>query len=343
MRTATQTQPIDHQARREAVRAFLRGDKPSLDRTGYHVNEYTDRDALFIQLRENYDEVRQFRAQSVNVNTAGGYLQPSNFEDSLEIALLWYDAFRPFATVDRVENGGETRHPTINDTNQVGQIVPENTQMSSNDFTQFGDVAFRPWKYGSLFILIPNELNEDVGDKLDVWLGTLIGQRIGRIQAKDWTNRVLIPQATQAGTATSHTTISYVDVMALENSVDPFYRMSPTCGWMCHPTVRQNLKEVYDAQARPIFVPRRRPDEPDCLDGYFVTYNPYLPSTLAAGNQCLFFGDWSKIHIRDVRETRIVRLKERFAEFDQEAAAGFLRSDCALMDAGTHPIQYLLQ
>lgn len=112
---------------------------------------------------------------------------------------------------------------------------------------------------------------------------------------------------------------------------------------MCNNAIRKALKLIRDANGRPIFAPRRRPDELDTLDGFKIRYNPYLPATIAAGNQCLFFGAWDRIHIRDVRETRLIRMSERFAEYDQTAIAGLLRSDCILMDAGTHPIQYLLQ
>ena len=56
----------------------------------------------------------------------------------------------------------------------------------------------------------------------------------------------------------------------------------------------------------------------------------------------MLFGDFSKYHIRDVMEVRLVRLDEVYAEYAQVAFLAFSRHDGLLLDAGTHPIKALV-
>jgi hypothetical protein len=70
-----------------------------------------------------------------------------------------------------------------------------------------------------------------------------------------------------------------------------------------------------------------------------------MASTVAAGNITLAFGAWDRVVIKDVKGVRIVRTSEaaNTAEVDAVLVGAMLRSDCALADAGTHPVVYLQQ
>ena len=54
------------------------------------------------------------------------------------------------------------------------------------------------------------------------------------------------------------------------------------------------------------------------------------------------FGRLDKYLIRRVKEMSVLRLSERYAEYGQVAFIGFMRADATLLDAGTHPVKYLL-
>jgi HK97 family phage major capsid protein len=63
---------------------------------------------------------------------------------------------------------------------------------------------------------------------------------------------------------------------------------------------------------------------------------------IASGNKTVIYGALRKFKIRDVSAIRMRRLVERYADSDQEAFVMFMRSDANLVDAGTHPIKYLV-
>jgi HK97 family phage major capsid protein len=326
------------QARAQALASWVKGreNRGSLEAVGYHAAG----DELEIRLLDAEDS-RQLRAQSINVNTAGGFGVPVGFEANLEIALQFFDCFRPLATVDRLDRGGETRHPMVDDVAQLGVLVAENTQPGSNDVTSFGSVSFFPAKFSSQYILLPYELWEDSGIDIDTWWGKIIGQRIARIQSKTWTSK-LLAQATKGATAASQTAIAADDLLNLEYSLDYSYLESPNCAFMMHPTIRKTVAELKTTTGAYIFKPRRSKAELDTIDGFPCIWNRWMSSTIASGTQSVLFGDFSRVHIRDVNTIRIKKLVERYADSDQIGLCGLLRSDANLMDAGTHPLQYLV-
>jgi HK97 family phage major capsid protein len=52
-----------------------------------------------------------------------------------------------------------------------------------------------------------------------------------------------------------------------------------------------------------------------------------MQATVATGTVTVLFGDFSKYVVRDAGAIRMRRLNERYAEADQTAFVGFLRSD----------------
>jgi HK97 family phage major capsid protein len=85
---------------------------------------------------------------------------------------------------------------------------------------------------------------------------------------------------------------------------------------------------------------------PDTILGYKYSINNDM-DTLAqtspvSDRKTVAFGDLSKYVIRHVKELAVIRLVERFADYGQVAFLGFARYDGALLDAGTHPVKYLL-
>lgn len=66
-------------------------------------------------------------------------------------------------------------------------------------------------------------------------------------------------------------------------------------------------------------------------------------ATIAASAKTVLFGQLKKYKIRRVMGMRVLRLVERFADYGQIALIGFARYDGNLLDAGTHPVKYLVQ
>jgi HK97 family phage major capsid protein len=63
-------------------------------------------------------------------------------------------------------------------------------------------------------------------------------------------------------------------------------------------------------------------------------------AVMAANAKSILFGAFKKYHARQVREVTVLRLVERYADSLQVGFLGFLRSDSALLDAGTNPVKF---
>jgi HK97 family phage major capsid protein len=111
---------------------------------------------------------------------------------------------------------------------------------------------------------------------------------------------------------------------------------------MMHDSTLKLLKEILDKYGRPLFQPGITVGAPDTLNGYPYSINNDLPA-VALNSKSLLFGQFSKYTVRRVREVAIVKLSERYADYGQVAFIGFARYDGQLMDAGTHPVKYLVQ
>ena len=126
--------------------------------------------------------------------------------------------------------------------------------------------------------------------------------------------------------------------------VDRAYRQSPGAGFLLHDLVMSYLRKLKDGMGRYLVsMGSVNTGEPDRILGFPSCTSMENDSTVAAAKKTLLFGDLTKFKIREVGNIRLKRLVERFAEFDQEAFIGFMEADSDLIDAGTHPVKYLLQ
>jgi predicted phage gp36 major capsid-like protein len=62
---------------------------------------------------------------------------------------------------------------------------------------------------------------------------------------------------------------------------------------------------------------------------------------MAPSAKAVAFGDFSKYFIRRITGARVLRLVEKYADYNQIGFVAFQRWDGALIDPGTHPIKYL--
>ena len=99
--------------------------------------------------------------------------------------------------------------------------------------------------------------------------------------------------------------------------------------------------ELLDKFGRPIWLPGIAVNAPERV-GYPYVINQSMP-TIAPNAVTLLFGDLQKFIIRKVRDMQVIRLVERYADFGQVGFIAFSRVDSNLVDAGTHPIQQLIQ
>jgi HK97 family phage major capsid protein len=136
------------------------------------------------------------------------------------------------------------------------------------------------------------------------------------------------------------TSITYDDLVELEHSVDPAYRKNAR--FMMSDTALKTVKKLKDGIGRPLWMAGLAVKEPDTINSYPYVINQDV-AVPAASAKTVLFGDFTNYFIRRVAGVQVLRLTERYADYNQVGFLAFQRWDGQLVDAGTHPIKYLQQ
>lgn len=326
---------------RDAYRAYLRGGMSDLDREQRTL------------LRQGHQalEGAEARALGVAAGPVGGFTVPDEAMRPIVSAMLAVGGVRRTrASVITTASGADLPIPLSDDTANEGERIGENAGVAELDPT-FGQKILRSYMYTSRIVRVPYQFLQDTSiSDFESWLAGMFGQRIGRRQNRDFTNGAggnqpegLVSASPLGAQTAAAGVIAWEDLVALEHSVDPSYRLGAQ--WMFHDAVLQELKQLSDGQNRPLWLPGVSVGEPDTILRYSYVINQHMPAPVgaawAAGDRAIAFGDMSYYWIRDVRGFSIIRLDERYADNLQVGFLAFARADGALIDAGTHPIRHL--
>lgn len=290
------------------------------------------------------------RAQSLT-SAAGGYTVNPELIREFERALLWYGPMLRSDVVRqiRTDTGATLPFPTVNDTTNKGVRLAENTGAAQQDFT-FSIMNLSAFKYSSKMVLVSAELLQDSGINLPEFLGSALGERIGRIVNDETTVGTgttmpwgIVTRAVAfnapSGTATSFgatTAAAYANLVNFLHSVDVAYRQGAM--FMMHDLTLAKIKALTDTTGRPVWAPSFATNVPDTLFGYPYTINNSMVSTLANTVRSIVFGQLQKYIVREVRGITILRSDERFIDAHQSAFLAFARYDGDLLNAGTGPV-----
>jgi HK97 family phage major capsid protein len=226
--------------------------------------------------------------------TTGGYTVADETMRSLEVALLAYGNMRQVATVIRTATGGPLPIPTTNDTANKGVIIAENVTSTELEMT-FGQLVLDAWKYSSKYILASMEFLQDTSINANEFLGTALGIRIARITNDHFTTGTgsqpngIVTAATSSGiTTASQQVITYDNLVDVEHSVDPAYRVNGR--WMMHDTGLKVIKKIKvlqfsgDTSGTPLWMPGLTAGQPDTILGYPYTINQSMAAMGAGTN-----------------------------------------------------------
>lgn len=302
------------------------------------------------QVRQELGRYLEGRAGLVvGTDAAGGYTVPEGFVTNLEVSLLQFGGVRQVADVIRTATGNDLPWPTVNDTGNSGELLAEQASIGSTVDPTFGRVVFNAYKYSSKLVQISSELLQDSAFDMPAYLGSALGERIGRITNTHFTTgdgsskpNGIVTASALGVTAASATAIAADELFDLIHSVDPAYRGMPGVGWMMKDSTLAAIRKLKDSQNRYLWEPSLQMGVPDQLLRYRVTVNQQM-AAIATGAKTVLFGCMPKYKIRDVAGVRLRRLVERYADVDQEGFVAFLRTDGDLLDAGTDPIKHLIQ
>lgn len=348
-----ETPASEEETDRRGIVRFCGRDVRSDYSRGVRAAEPADLNAIFDQfirrgildLKPDHRDIIEQRAQSVGTNSAGGYTVPTDFANTIDVALKAFSGVRSAATVMQTGDGRSLPWPTVNDSSNSGAIIAENAADSEQAVT-FGVVTFGAYTFTSKLVLVSLELIQDTGIDLGALLGRLLGERLGRGTAAYYATGTgssqpqgLIAGATLGKTAASATAVTYQEMLDLKHSVDPAYRIGAK--WGMNDAILAVVKQLKDTTNRPIWQPNIAEAVPATIDGdaYFVEQG--MDSAMTTGKKILAYGDVSKFMIRDVLGYQLVVLRELYAASRQVGFNMFMRTDSKLVDAGTHPVKYL--
>ena len=298
--------------------------------------------------RGNYDLFRrEMRAdQATTPGDVGGFTIASGFVYELERALLSFGGMRQVASVIRTDRGEDLHWPETNDTGNVGSLLAENTVVPDQDVT-FSETILKSYKITSKMVTVSNELLQDSSLNLAEILGSMLGERIARCLNQLFTTGTgssqpsgVISGAISGKTAASASAITADEIIDLFHSIDPAYRNSSSSVWMMNDSSVAAVRKLTDDNGQFLWQPGMQAGIPDRLYARAVIVNSDV-ADIGAGNFPIIFGDFAKYKIRDVLGVRLVRLRERFADLDQQGFTAFHRADGVLLDSGTNPVKYL--
>lgn len=293
------------------------------------------------------DHCADFRAAlTTGSGPGGGYLIPPEMMlRQIEINMLAFGGVRQVADTIRTASGERISWPTADDTSNTGVQLGESASIGSSVDPTFGKVYWDAYKFSSKPILVPYELLQDNAFDLPGLIGQFFGERLGRITNTKFTTGT--GAATPKGIVTAATTysaasasaISFDDLLNLEHSIDPAYRVGAS--YMLHDAILLTIRKLKDGQGLYLWQSDPTSGRPDTIHGYPLTVNQDMDSTISSGKKTVLFGQMSKYKIRTVGLLRAYRLEERYRDTDQDGFVAFTREDGNLLTAGTAPVKVL--
>lgn len=246
--------------------------------------------------KENADiqQLRPTNAQSEGIGSEGGFLVPDEFRDKLVEKLKAFGGIAGAAEELNTSTGAPIEWPTVDDTDNEGEIVQEGNTFSSGADVVFGVASLGAYSYATgggdgsgAGVRVSRELAQDSAFDLEALLTRLFTKRIGRIQARHLATGSGVGQPLGLVTGltgvqlNANTGITYADLVHFIHSVDPEYRQSGNCRWIFNDGVMETLELMTDSHGDPIWRPAGQGMgeglQEGRLLGYPVTIDQALP------------------------------------------------------------------
>ncbi|UFH52558.1 phage major capsid protein [Spirosoma sp. KNUC1025] len=279
------------------------------------------------------------RAQSAGSGAAGGYLVPKEFSNEIEVALIAYGGMLELGRIWGTGTGAAVDWPTLDDTSTKGRLLSSGTDATTGSTDLgFGNKTLAAFTYTSDVIKVDNALIQDSAFNLGSLITEAMGIRFGRIQNEHYTKadgsskpRGVIIDAGTFTTNVAATAITSDNLLDLLHSINRAYRKNGK--YTLNDLTLAAVRKLKDSEGRYIWsMGDMQKGTPESIWGYQYVVNDDL-ADVGASAKSVGFGDFSKYIIRNVAQPLIIRLTERFAEFNQTAYVGFMRTDARLINA----------
>lgn len=299
-----------------------------------------------------------------------GYMVPQGFWDHLQVALKAYGGIaNDFQRID-TDTGNPMPWPTIDPTAVTASVLGasnELTQLSVTDPYVFGQGMLNAWTVyvgpmlASLMLIqdsafdvdhfVADRFGEAIGREIAALAisGTGSGQPLGIITALNARGAVTtsggycqLTAATDVNTLGGSVTelagnvLSPQTLLNMIASVDPAYRNdpdgNPTAAFYVNDAQLKGLRTVVDQYGRPLLQKPNSGGAPT-LWGYPVKVDNNIPNLTTSSTGGPIFGNLGPAMVmRVARDTTVMRLQERYADYLAVGYIGYYRLDCRSND-----------
>lgn len=291
---------------------------------------------------------KEARIQSTS-NSAGGYTVPVTLANFIVKSMaMWGPMYDENICTTITTSRGETINiPTIDDTATAVAKHTEGTALTDDggvDVT-VGQKVLSAFMYDTEFVKWSMELMQDSDFNWEQLLGELLGERLGRRANTELTTgdgsgdpNGIVTASTLGVTAASASAITADELIDLQHSVDPAYRVSPKARFMFSDSTLKAIRKLKAGDGHYIFdLGDFSKGIPGTLLGMPYSVNQAM-AAIGTGNKAVIFGDFSKYFVRKVGAPVIGVMRERF--WPDLGIAGLIRLDGELGD--TAAVKHLI-
>ena len=310
----------------------------ALARTGFDASELSTEQRAII--RRGYDS--EIRTQVSGTATAGGYTVPVILANEIVKSMRDWGPMFDGTIVGEINTGtgNEFDIPTNDDTGNTAAALAEGADLvddNSGDLV-FGQKRLDAFVYATPWIKLAFELMQDSAFNLEAFLGTALGERLGRLANAKLTvgngagqPNGIVTASSLGKTTASATAFTADEVIDLLHSVNAAYRRNPKARFMFADTTLATLRKLKDGQGNFLWqMGDVTKAQPAMLLDHPYSVNDDVPA-VATGNKAIIFGDFSRYWVRKVGGPLIGTVRERF--WPKVGMAGLIRFDGELADA----------
>lgn len=291
-------------------------------------------------LRAGFGKI-EARAQTT-ANAAGGYSVPEQMMTEITRSMLAFGPmYDPGVTREIVTNGGNPMPwPTVNDTAVTAGAHTEGATLTDDggkDVT-FGTKQLDAYAFDTEWLRISKELMDDSFLAVEALIGSLLGERLGRIANLQLTTgsgssapNGIVTASSLGKTAAATAAITADEIIDLEHSVDPAYRTAPSVAFMMNDATLAAVRKLKDGDGNYLWqMGNVQAGVPATLLGRRIVINQQVAS-LGAAAKVMLFGDMQKYFVRKVGQPLIGAISDKDF-WPGVGVAGYIRFDGELSD-----------
>lgn len=288
------------------------------------------------------------RAQTAGTTTAGGFTVPTELANEIVRTMLaWGPMYDPGVTMEMLTaSGNPIKIPTVNDTTVAAEAHTEATALTDDggkDVT-FGQKSLDAYAFDTEFVRWSWELDTDSIFNMESLLASLLGERLGRISNSQLTTgsgssapNGIVTASTLGVTAAATGAVTADELIDLQHSVDPAYRVSPRARFMLNDSTFKAIRKLKMGTGDYLFQPGIANGPGATILGFPFSINQAMAS-MSTGTKPIVFGDFGKYFVRKVGAPVIGVMRERF--WPDLGIAGLIRFDGELGD--TTAVKHLI-